>query len=62
MTNSEEVSMPGYIGKTYVDPENVQVIMAILVDLKRKVAATEKILETMLQECLPDEGSQANSR
>ena len=61
MKKPEVISIAKNTGTTYVDPKNTQVIIEILEDLKRKVAITEELLDTMLQEHAPENGSQVNS-
>ena len=35
------------LGKAYIDPESIEVVVQILKDLKRKVSETEDLLEMM---------------
>ena len=34
-------------GKTYIDPQTAEVIIGMIVDLKKKVANAEELLESM---------------
>ena len=36
-----------HLGKAYIDPESIEVVVQILNDLKQKVSETEDLLEMM---------------